>query len=183
MIGSFVLRISPSRSFRPRNRGTLSGSSLPAARFCLIAILLAGFHTSLAHAQLTQLYAFQYNASGTSNYLNGENPMAELIQGADGNYYTTTFAGGSGACPDDVQGLTPGCGAVVKITPAGVFSVLYSFPFDSSNNTTPNGMFPVAGLLQGRTGISMESLLAEAAVAPISASPAQRFSVAAPSSS
>jgi hypothetical protein len=109
--------------------------------------------------------------------------MAELIQGADGNYYTTTFAGGSGACPDDVQGLTPGCGAVVKITPAGVFSVLYSFPFDSSNNTTPNGMFPVAGLLQGRTGISMESLLAEAAVAPISASPAQRFSVAAPSSS
>ena len=152
MIGNSVLRISPSKSFRPRNRRTVSGSSLLAARFCLVAILLAGFQTSLAHAQLTQLYAFHYNANTTSNYPDGESPQAELIQGADGNYYTTTFAGGSGACPDDVQGLTPGCGAVVKITPAGVFSVLYSFPFDSSNNTTPNGMFPVAGLLQGPDG-------------------------------
>jgi uncharacterized repeat protein (TIGR03803 family) len=78
--------------------------------------------------------------------------MAELIQGADGNYYTTTTAGGSGACPDDVQGLTPGCGAIVKITPAGVLSVFYSFPYNSSNNTAPNGLRPAAGLLQGPDG-------------------------------
>src|SRR5580698_2550993 len=96
-----------------------------------------------AHAQLNQLYAFQYNANTISNYPDGEGPQAELIQGADGNYYTTTFEGGSGACADGVQGLTQGCGAVVKITPAGVFSVLYSFPFDASNNTTPNDLFPV----------------------------------------
>jgi uncharacterized repeat protein (TIGR03803 family) len=105
-----------------------------------------------AQAQLTQLSPFLYNANTTSNYPDGETPYAELIQGADGNYYTTTFAGGSGACPDDVEGLTPGCGAVVKITPGGVLSVLYSFPFDAGNNTTPNGMFPVAGLLQGPDG-------------------------------
>ena len=110
------------------------------------------FPASLAHAQLTQLYAFEYNPSATSNYPDGETPYAELIQGADGNYYTTTFAGGSGACTDGVEGLTQGCGAVLKITPAGVLSVLYSFPFDSSNNTTPNGMFPVAGLVQGPDG-------------------------------
>ncbi len=111
-----------------------------------------GAFLSTAHAQLNQLYAFQYNANTISNYPDGETPMAELIQGADGNYYTTTFAGGSGACFDDVQNLTPGCGAVVKITPAGVFSVLYSFPFDTSTNVAPNGMFPVAGLLQGPDG-------------------------------
>jgi uncharacterized repeat protein (TIGR03803 family) len=120
-----------------------------------LTLLLAGWGLALiapAHAQLNQLYAFQYNANTISNYPDGEGPQAELIQGADGNYYTTTFEGGSGACADGVQGLTQGCGAVVKITPAGVFSVLYSFPFDASNSTTPNGLFPVAGLLQGPDG-------------------------------
>src|SRR5579862_3740219 len=123
-----------------------------------LTLLLAGWGLALsasripAHAQLTQLYAFQYNANTISNYPDGETPQAELIQGADGNYYTTTFMGGSGACTDGVQGLTQGCGAVVKITPAGAFSVLYSFPFDAGNSTTPNGMFPVAGLLQGPDG-------------------------------
>jgi uncharacterized repeat protein (TIGR03803 family) len=120
-----------------------------------LALLLAGWGLALiapAHAQLNQLYAFQYNANTTSNYPDGNSPQAELIQGADGNYYTTTFMGGSGACADGVQGLVQGCGAVVKITPAGGLSVLYSFPFDSSNSTTPNGLFPVAGLLQGPDG-------------------------------
>jgi uncharacterized repeat protein (TIGR03803 family) len=117
--------------------------------------LLAAWALALiapAYAQLNQLYAFQYNANTTSNYPDGDSPQAELIQGADGNYYTTTFEGGSGACADGVEGLTQGCGAVLKITPAGALSVLYSFPFDSSNSTTPNGVFPVAGLLQAPDG-------------------------------
>src|SRR5271166_1543657 len=116
-----------------------------------LVLSLAGWGLALcaaispAHAQLTELYAFQYNANTISNWPDGQSPMAELIQGADGNYYTTTFGGGSGACPSGVQGLTLGCGAVVEITPAGVFSVLYSFHFDASNSIAPNGMFPVAG--------------------------------------
>jgi len=162
MIDSFISRIPASKflrsmnrrkkNSRKKNRRSMTRGTFAVARFCFAAILIAGFQTSLAHAQLTQLYAFEYNPSTTSNYPDGETPYAELIQGADGNYYTTTFAGGSGACTDEVEGLTQGCGAVVKITPAGVLSVLYSFPFDSSNNTTPNGMFPVAGLLQGPDG-------------------------------
>ncbi|MGO8793782.1 MAG: choice-of-anchor tandem repeat GloVer-containing protein [Candidatus Sulfotelmatobacter sp.] len=106
----------------------------------------------LAHAQLTQLYAFQYNPSTISNYPDGEVPIAELIQGADGNYYTTTTEGGSGACPGGVDGLIPGCGAIVKITSAGALSVFYSFPYDSSTNTAPNGLRPAAGLVQGPDG-------------------------------
>jgi uncharacterized repeat protein (TIGR03803 family) len=157
MISSFISRIPASKflgskNLGKKNRRTMPRGTFAVARFCFAAILMASFQTSLAHAQLTQLYAFEYNPSATSNYPDGETPYAELIQGADGNYYTTTFAGGSGACTDGVEGLTQGCGAVLKITPAGVLSVLYSFPFDSSNNTTPNGMFPVAGLVQGPDG-------------------------------
>jgi uncharacterized repeat protein (TIGR03803 family) len=115
------------------------------------AVLLA-LATLPAHAQLTELYAFQYNAATTSNYPDGANPMAELIQGADGNYYTTTNIGGSGTCPGDVEDQIPGCGAVVKITPAGKLSVFYSFPYDASTSTAPNGWFPQAGLVQGKDG-------------------------------
>jgi uncharacterized repeat protein (TIGR03803 family) len=103
-------------------------------------------------AQLSELYAFQYDATTISNYPDGETPIAELIQGADGNYYTTTNAGGAGACPGVDEGTISGCGAVVKISASGAFSVLYSFPYDSSNNTAPNGLYPQAGLVQGPDG-------------------------------
>jgi uncharacterized repeat protein (TIGR03803 family) len=117
----------------------------------MATVLLVIFQASRVQAQLTELYAFQYDASTTSNYPNGENPQAELIQGADGNYYTTTQAGGSGACPGSSSAI-PGCGTVVKMTPAGVLSVLYSFPYNSTNNSAPNGVNPAAGLLQGPDG-------------------------------
>jgi uncharacterized repeat protein (TIGR03803 family) len=115
-------------------------------------ILFALVQATSASAQLAELYGFQYNATTTSNYPDGANPMAELIQGADGNYYTTTNIGGAGACPGQVEGQIPGCGAVVKITPAGKLSVLYSFPYDTSTQSAPNGWFPQAGLVQGPDG-------------------------------
>jgi uncharacterized repeat protein (TIGR03803 family) len=115
-------------------------------------VLITGMQALPAQAQLTELYAFQYNSAATSNYPDGANPMAELIQGKDGNYYTTTNIGGAGVCPGEVEGQIPGCGAVVKITPAGVLSVLYSFPYDTSTSTAPDGWFPQAGLVQGKDG-------------------------------
>jgi uncharacterized repeat protein (TIGR03803 family) len=128
----------------------LSNSTLLAV--IAAAILFALVQTLSAHAQLTELYGFQYNAATTSNYPDGQTPMAELIQGADGNYYTTTFAGGSGGCPSEVEGTTAGCGTVVKITPTGTLSVVYSFPYDSTTNAASNGMGPQAGLLQASDG-------------------------------
>jgi uncharacterized repeat protein (TIGR03803 family) len=117
-----------------------------------LAVLLIIVIALPAQAQLSELYAFQYNSATTSNYPDGAIPMAELIQGADGNYYTTTNIGGAGTCPGEVEDQIPGCGAVVKITPAGVLSVLYSFPYDTSTSTAPNGWLPQAGLVQGKDG-------------------------------
>jgi uncharacterized repeat protein (TIGR03803 family) len=47
-----------------------------------------------------------------------------LVQGADGNFYATTFAGGtSDTCPATGQG----CGTIFKITPSGTLTTLHSF--------------------------------------------------------
>ena len=125
-------------------------STLFAVTWSVVVFVVA--QTTPARAQLSELYPFQYNSVTTSNYPDGANPMAELIQGADGNYYTTTNIGGAGTCPGEVEDQIPGCGAVVKITPAGGLSVLYSFPYDTSTSTAPDGWFPQAGLVQGKDG-------------------------------
>jgi uncharacterized repeat protein (TIGR03803 family) len=74
----------------------------------------------------------------------GGNPSAGLVQGADGNFYGTTSAGGSNEnCPSG------GCGTVFKITPGASLTTLYSFcPQPGCND----GSNPVAGLVQGTDG-------------------------------
>jgi|SRR5271169_5644771 len=74
MIGNFVLRTSIGESLKSKNRRT--------ARFCVIAILMAALSTMLAHAQLTQLYAFQYDANTISNYPDGQSPLLIASCGA-----------------------------------------------------------------------------------------------------
>ncbi len=61
-------------------------------------------------------------------------PWASPIQGTDGNWYGTTYSGGAG-----------GYGTVYKLTPAGVYTVLYAF-----ENTHGNG--PEDPLIQGADG-------------------------------
>lgn len=123
------------------------------ARAIAVLIVVAIIRPALTCAQtLDVLFAFPYNANATSNYPDGANPYAEMIEGADGNYYTTTIQGGTGTCPGLSQQVTPGCGAVVKVTPSGQLSVVYSFPYNSSNQTAPDGLNPQAGLVQGPDG-------------------------------
>jgi uncharacterized repeat protein (TIGR03803 family) len=122
------------------------------ARAIAVLIVAAIVQPAFTCAQtLNVLFAFPYNANTTSNYPDGANPYAEMIEGADGNYYTTTIAGGAGTCPGLSQ-VIPGCGAIVKITPSGQLSVVYSFPYDSSSQTAPEGLNPQAGLVQGPDG-------------------------------
>jgi uncharacterized repeat protein (TIGR03803 family) len=97
--------------------------------------VLAGW-TFHANAQtVTNLYSFVGYAT------DGQNPEAALVQGSDGNFYGTTYGGGtSNNCPG-------GCGAVFRINPSGGYTNLYSFvgsPTDGKN--------PQAGLVQGSDG-------------------------------
>jgi uncharacterized repeat protein (TIGR03803 family) len=77
---------------------------------------------------LTSLYSF----TGTND---GANPRAALVQGSDGNFYGTTFGGG-----------TNGYGTVFKINTNGALTSLYSF---TGGN---DGWNPPAGLVQGSDG-------------------------------
>jgi uncharacterized repeat protein (TIGR03803 family) len=71
---------------------------------------------------------FELSPSGTLttlhnfNLTDGAGPSG-LVQGADGNFYGTTYSGGTGSgivCPN-------GCGTAFKITPAGAFTTLHNF--------------------------------------------------------
>jgi uncharacterized repeat protein (TIGR03803 family) len=74
-----------------------------------------------------------YSFAGGSD---GAHPYAGLIQGGDGNFYGTTYQGG-----------TSGDGAVFKVTPSGTETILYSFVGGSSDGANPE-----AGLTQGSDG-------------------------------
>jgi uncharacterized repeat protein (TIGR03803 family) len=80
---------------------------------------------------------FSFGAAG-----NGAYPTGRLVQGSDGNFYGTTadipFIGGPFA--------SVGNGIIFRITPAGEFTKLYSFP------GRPGGMEPVTGLVQASDG-------------------------------
>ncbi len=75
---------------------------------------------------LTPLHSFE-GPDGTT-------PQAGLVQGADGNFYGTTYAGGAN-----------GYGTVFKITPGSTLITLHSF------NSTDGGN-PLAGLVQATDG-------------------------------
>jgi uncharacterized repeat protein (TIGR03803 family) len=77
----------------------------------------------------TVLHSF---AGGTD----GSNPAAALTQGSDGNFYGTTYSGGSS-----------NLGTVFKITPAGVETILHTF-----TSGTTDGNYPAASLIQGSDG-------------------------------
>ena len=78
---------------------------------------------------LTSLYSF----TGGND---GANPEAGLVQGSDGNFYGTTYNGGTNG----------GYGTVFKISPNGALTSLYSF---TGGN---DGGYPDAGLVQGSDG-------------------------------
>jgi uncharacterized repeat protein (TIGR03803 family) len=87
---------------------------------------------------------FRITPSGTLTTLHsfdgtdGNEPLAGLVLGTDGNFYGTTYIGGLGGCEG-------GCGTVFKITPGGTLTSLYSF-------RKGDGYSPFTGLVQGTDG-------------------------------
>ncbi len=77
------------------------------------------------------IYSFQPGPSNSYPYPD------RIIQGTDGNFYGTTFAGGSGC--------TNGCGTVFKLTPSGAFTTLHAF--DGTDGSSPGG-----ALVEGNDG-------------------------------
>jgi uncharacterized repeat protein (TIGR03803 family) len=85
----------------------------------------------------TSLYTF--GGSPTD----GGYPLAGLVQGSDGNFYGTTYNGGTSTnC-----GVGIGCGTVFRISPSGSYTKLYSFV-----GPLTDGAGPAAGLVQGSDG-------------------------------
>jgi uncharacterized repeat protein (TIGR03803 family) len=75
--------------------------------------------------------------------IEGAEPEGTMVEGGDGNLYGTTVAGGRW-----------GCGTVFRMTPAGVFTTLYSFKSIPANvaGADPDGCFPGEGLVRGSDG-------------------------------
>jgi uncharacterized repeat protein (TIGR03803 family) len=98
---------------------------------------------------------FKITPSGTLTTLHrfngadGADPFANLVQATDGNFYGTTYSGGSftSGC---YLGQNYGCGTVFKITPSGTLTTLYNFC--APPNSCADGANPTAGLIQGTEG-------------------------------
>src|SRR6185436_18333623 len=84
--------------------------------------------------EVTRLVSF----TGT----NGFGP-SDLVKGSDGNFYGTTFQGGTSY----VSVFNSGGGTIFKVTPNGVHTVLMSF-----NSTLLTGFGPRSGLIQASDG-------------------------------
>ncbi|MEO0802914.1 MAG: choice-of-anchor tandem repeat GloVer-containing protein [Cyanobacteria bacterium J06642_2] len=89
----------------------------------------------------TVLYAFQgsFPSFSNDNPLDAGNPEGELLEGADGNFYGTSFNGGEFEC------LRAGCGTVYRVTPEGDIAIVHDF-------NGLDGETPTAGLIIGNDG-------------------------------
>ena len=84
------------------------------------------------------------SADGVYNFPNS------LIQGSDGNFYGSTYAGGDLLCTSGFTEPFVGCGTLFKITPEGTLTTLHGF--DATDGAGINGPIQATnGTLYGTT--------------------------------
>ncbi|HTS18738.1 MAG TPA: choice-of-anchor tandem repeat GloVer-containing protein [Verrucomicrobiae bacterium] len=89
-------------------------------------------------------YTSLYSFTGSPD---GAHPGGGVVQGSDGNFYGTTYSGGTSTDSNPVCSPCQGVGTVFRVTPSGGCTILYSF------GSQPNdGASPSAGLIQGSDG-------------------------------
>jgi uncharacterized repeat protein (TIGR03803 family) len=111
---------------------TVSAWAVPYWReaACLVVAMLLTHVSALRAQTFTTLRSF--------DLADGAQPMAGLIQAANGQIYGTTTTGG-----------TAGEGTIIKIGAGGTLITLYNFCLESG---CQDGSGPVAGLVQGSSG-------------------------------
>src|ERR1017187_6069622 len=105
-----------------------------ATRACAVLVLCVTTAIALPAQTLTTLYTF----CSQSGCTDGSDPIAGLVQAANGDLYGTTYGGG----PSNR-------GTIFKITPGGTLTTLYSF---CSQTNCTDGVYPYAGLVQATNG-------------------------------
>ena len=89
-----------------------------------------------------------YQFCGQSSCGDGFDPQGPLVQAPGGNFFGTTYFGGTGTgCEAVTQGQT-GCGTAFKVTSAGTMTTLHTF---CSQTNCPDGAFPTS-LIQASDG-------------------------------
>jgi len=101
-----------------------------SCRSIAILVLICALASIAASAQT---YSVLYNFCTQTNCADGSAPYAGLVQATDGNFYGTTFRGGTGV------------GTVFKINASGMLTSLHSF-------NDSDGLNPSAGVVQGNDG-------------------------------
>ena len=86
----------------------------------------------------TVLYKLNFGSDGSFVH-------AGLVQATDGNFYGVATQGGSS------NNCGGGCGTLFQITPAGIFSVLYSFDLTTGSDPTDAPVQHTSGTLYGGT--------------------------------
>jgi uncharacterized repeat protein (TIGR03803 family) len=113
----------------------------------LLLALSAAFGLSgtiTAQNMPAQLFAFSCKGAFQQSCANGGEPFM-LIQASDGNFYGTTLVSQAGIS-------NPQGGSIYKITPAGQFTLLFTFSPGAGNNY-PDGDLPGAALVEGMDGM------------------------------
>jgi len=99
----------------------------------LLATAIVWLVASAARAQVAETILHRFVNDGTD----GKFPYASLIQATDGNFYGTTYAGGSSAS---------NAGTVFQMTPDNTVTILYAFA------DAPDGASPYAAVIQATDG-------------------------------
>src|ERR1700722_8275093 len=111
--------------------------------FCFSIIMLNAFLTTGQAIAQTESVLYTFGLGSDGGY-----PRAGLIIDKQGNFYGTSYYGGSLSCKF-------GCGGVYKLTPSGAETVLYRFSRQPSGpvlKVRVDGAYPASGVILDSQG-------------------------------